>query len=71
MGSQAGRNVADGKPITTGLGRAAATGIVGAVGGRVAGQAVQSRVFQNGVSRISPGVTQGSRGLSTADARVA
>ena len=70
-GAQAGRNVADGRPVGSNLGRAAATGAIGAAGGRALGQAAQSRVFQNGVARINPGATAGSKGLATYDARQA
>lgn len=70
-GGQAGKNLADGKPVTSNLGRAAASGAVGGVAGRGLGKAAESRAFQSGVSRISPGATRGSQALSTADARVA
>jgi len=70
-GAQAGKNAIDGKPITKGVARAAATGAIGGAGGRLAGNAAQAGVFRRGVSRISPGMTSGSQALATADARAA
>jgi len=67
-GAQAGKNVVDGRPVGTGVRRAAGVGAAGGAVGRLSGVAVGSKVQAHQAARAGPGMTKGMQGMIRANA---